>query len=153
MTKINFLNSILKSFTVLSLLAILSSCASVPMSSLENDREMKKFEVSTNKSRIYVYRDEIFGSAITVPVSLDGKIKGKTAPHVYFSWDVEPGEHEISCFAENNSKIKLNAQPGQSHFVWQEIKMGMWQAGCALQEVEKQKGQAAVNSCKLAESN
>jgi hypothetical protein len=54
-------------------------------------------------------------------VSLDGKIKDKTAPHIDFSRDVEPGEHELTCFAENNSKIKLNAQPDQSHFLWQEI--------------------------------
>ncbi len=145
--------SICQSLIAWAALAFLSGCAAVPMSAIDKDTEMKKFEVSANKSRIYVYRDELFGGAIAIPVALDGKIKGKTAPHVYFSWDVEPGEHEVTCFAENNSKIKLNARPGQSHFIWQEMKMGLWQASCALQEVEKQKGQSSVNSCHLAESH
>ncbi len=128
---------------------LLTACASVPMASLEEDASAKKFEVSPDQSRIYVYRNESFGGAVKIPVTLDGKMMGQTAAKTYFMWDVAPGEHTVSCVGENVMELKLNARPGSSHFVWQEMKMGMWSAGCALHEVDAATGQEAVMSTKL----
>jgi hypothetical protein len=128
---------------------LMSACASVPMATMEEDTNAKKFEVSSDQSRIYVYRNETFGGAIKIAVTLDGKMMGQTAPNTYFMWDVAPGDHTISCIGENVIEFDLSTRPGTSHFVWREMKMGMWSAGCALHEVDAATGKAAVMDTKL----
>lgn len=138
--------------TILLLGALLTGCASVPMAPLAKDTQAKTFSVAADKSNIYVYRNESMGGAIAMPVALDGRIAGKTGPKTYFMWTVEPGQHEISSLTEKTSKITINAIAGQNHFVWQEVKMGVWSARSLLQEVSDQKGRAGVNECKLIAS-
>lgn len=137
----------------LGALLLTSACASVPMSSSEKDAEAKKFNIPPTHSRIYLYRNEALGSAMKVAITLDGRHKGKTARNIYFSWDVKPGEHELSCLAETDSTITVNAKPGKAHFVWQEMKMGLLSAGCALHEVDQSVGKKAILSCNLAKSH
>lgn len=136
---------------ILTMFALLSGCASVPMASLEADQSAKQFNVDSNKANIYLYRNESMGGAIAMPVALDGRIAGKTASKTYFYWSVEPGEHEITSLTENTARIKVNAKAGQNHYIWQEVKMGMWNARSELHEVSEEKGKKAVNDCKLIE--
>ncbi len=144
----------LLSLTSIALLSFLiSACASVPMSSPKDDAEAKNFSVPADLSRIYIYRNEILGAAIKVPVALDGKILGQTATKTYFSWDVKPGKHEVTCFASTNSSVNVDLKPGQATYIWQEMKMGLIVAGCALNIVDQETGQKAVQSCKRAQVN
>ncbi|HEY5719975.1 MAG TPA: DUF2846 domain-containing protein, partial [Gammaproteobacteria bacterium] len=112
----------------LLLLFGLAGCASVPMSSLERDREAKAFVVPEGKASIYLYRNESFGGAIAMTVSLDGRVAGRTGPNTYMLWQVDPGRHEIVSITENESKLVLETRAGETYFVWQEVKMGMWTA-------------------------
>jgi len=132
--------------------ALMSGCASVPMASMDADKEAKKFKASSNKSNIYLYRNESMGGAIAMTVSLDGRMAGKTGPKTYFLWQVTPGKHEIASHTENTAKIILDTKPGNNYYVWQEVKMGMWAPRSQLHEVDTEKGQKAVNECKLANS-
>jgi hypothetical protein len=135
--------------TTFVLLIVLSGgCASVPMSSLDEDAAAKRFDVAPDKSNIYFYRDEEFGGAIAMPVALDGKVAGKTAANTYFLWIVEPGPHEITSLTENTATLKINAEAGRNHFVWQEVKMGMWTARSQLHEVSEEVGRKGVMECK-----
>lgn len=134
-------------------IVILSGCASVPMASLEEDTMAKTFKVDPDKSLIYLYRNESMGGAIKIPVTLNGKMMGQTAPKTYFVWNVTPGKQEISCIGESTAVLAIDARPGRAHYVWQEMKMGMWAARCALAEVDEQVGKQAVNECKLAQSS
>jgi hypothetical protein len=134
-------------------IVILSGCASVPMASLEEDATAKTFKVDPDKSRIYLYRNESMGSAVKIPVTLNGKMMGQTASKTYFVWNVAPGKQEISCIGENTEALAIDAKPGKAHYVWQEMKMGMWAARCALAEVDELVGKQAVNECKLAQSS
>lgn len=122
-------------------------CASVPMASESEDQAAKQFEVPAGKSSIYVYRNETFGGAVTMGVTLDGQMMGKSAPMTYFHWLVEPGKHEI--VSTNDSKINLNAKAGKNHFIWQEVKMGFMMAGSKLVEVTENIGKKAVMECRL----
>jgi hypothetical protein len=45
--------------------------------------------------------------------------------------------------------VKVNASAGRNYFVWQEVKMGMWQAGSMLHLVDEVTGKAGVAECKL----
>lgn len=134
-----------------SLLA--TGCASVPMASQDKDAEAKQFRVSPGKSRIYVYRNENFGGAMRIVISLDGKVVGSTAPKTYFAFDVSPGKHEVACIAENTSSLAVNAAAGRPVFVWQEMKMGAMSAGCALRQMSEADGRAGVLESFLAQQN
>jgi len=138
---------------VLVLSALLVGCATVPMAPAEDDSRAKSFNVDAGKSNIYVYRNETMGGAIAMPVTLNGKFAGKSAPNTYFMWTVEPGAHEITSLTENTSTITVDAIAGKNHFIWQEVKMGTWSAGSLLQEVSEQEGRAGVNECKLVASD
>ena len=132
--------------------SVLGGCASVPMASLEADTNAKQFNVEPNKSNIYLYRNESMGGAIAMPVALDGQVAGKSGPQTFFLWSVEPGEHEVTSLTENTAKIKINTKAGKNHFIWQEVKMGMWTARSKLNEVDEEEGKKGVEECKLAES-
>jgi hypothetical protein len=136
----------------LMLASVLTGCASVPMAPIDQDTRAKQFDVSPGKSNIYLYRDEEFGAAISMPVALDGRVAGKTAANTYFLWTVEPGSHEISSLTENTATISIDAEAGRNYFIWQEVKMGMWMARSALHEVTPEVGMAGVMECKLIES-
>lgn len=144
-----------RSFLGLTLLlaSIISGCASVPMTSMEEDARAKSYAVPAGKSSIYLYRNETFGGAIPLTVAVDGKVAGQTGPMTYFLWDVAPGLHELSSLSENTSTLKLNTEEGKTYFVWQEVKMGMWTARSLLQEVDAETGRKGVAECKRAQSN
>lgn len=132
------------------IISMLSACASVPMADLKEDQEAKSFAAPQDKSRLYIYRNENFGGAIKVSVTVDGKLVGQTAPKTYFVVDLTPGEHQVSCLAESNSQVTVKGAKGQSIYVWQEMKMGMMSAACKLHEVTPEIGQKGVAESKLA---
>jgi len=137
---------------LLTLVLLVTGCASVPMSSTEDDTQGKRFAVKPDKSSIYVYRNEGFGGAITMTVSLDGKVAGQSGPQTYFLWEVAPGSHEIASHAEDVSKLTLTTEAGKSYYVWQEVKMGFWMARSLLQQVDEETGRKGVLECKRAQS-
>ncbi len=102
---------------LLAIMSALAGCASVPMMPLKDDVQAKTFTVSKDKSNIYLYRNETFGGAIPMTVTLDGKVAGQTGPETYFLWEVAPGSHMISSVAENTAFINLVTKPGEAYFV------------------------------------
>jgi hypothetical protein len=136
-----------------ALVALLAGCASVPMSSMEDDAKGKSFAVAPGKANIYVYRNETFGAAIPMTVSLNGRVAGQSAAQTYFVFEVDPGTHDLGSIAENTVSVKLAAEAGKSYFVWQEVKMGLWMARSELQQVDEATGRKGVAECKRAQSN
>jgi hypothetical protein len=139
----------LRAVTVL-VLVLLTGCAAVPMASMEADASAKQFQPKKGYSNIYLYRNETFGAAIAMTVSLNGKVMGKTGPQTYFLWEVPPGRYEIASHTENTARIAINAQEGRNHYVWQEVKMGLWQPRSQLHEMSEEDGRKAVLECKRA---
>lgn len=140
-------------FLVMLAISIVTGCASVPMTSLEEDSAAKQFQVSKYKSSIYLFRNEIRGGGFPFTVSIDDQIAGQTAANTFFKWEVAPGEHLIKSFAEDTSSILLIAKEGQAHFVRQKVKIGMWMPRSQLSEVTETEGKEAVNECKMVKSN
>lgn len=132
------------------IVSALSGCASVPMASMEADTSAKHFQPKNGYSNIYLYRNETMGAAVAMTVSLDGKVMGKTGAQTYFLWQVTPGKHEIASHTENTSKIVILAQEGRNYYIWQEVKMGLWQPRSELQEMSEEQGRKGVMECKLA---
>lgn len=137
---------------LLAMVVLVTGCASVPMASMEDDTKGKLFSVKPDKSSIYVYRNENFGGAISMTVSLNGKVAGQSGPQTYFLWEVDPGSHEVASHTENVSTLKLTTEAGKAYYVWQEVKMGMWMARSQLQQVDEETGRKGVLECKRAQS-
>ena len=133
-----------------ALLLLVSGCASVPMASKEDDAAAKSFQVPSDKGRVYVYRNELMGGAVKIPITLDSKLVGSTVKHTFFVFDVSPGSHEVGCVGETPGKVTVDLKGGEAAYVWQEMKMGMWAASCAMHIVDQQTGQKAVSECALA---
>jgi hypothetical protein len=137
---------------LLAMVVLVTGCASVPMTSSEDDAKAKLFSAKPDKSTIFVYRNESFGSAIVMTVSLNGKVAGQTGPQTYFVWEADPGSHEIASHTENVSTLKLTTEAGKTYYVWQEVKMGAFMARSLLQQVDEETGRKGVLECKRAQS-
>lgn len=143
----------LLSLLPLCALLLMSGCASVSMMTADDDTRAKSFAVQKDKANIYLYRNETFGAAIKMPVSVNGKVAGQTASKTYFLWQVSPGTYDISSLTENTSTIKLIAEAGKNYFVWQEVKMGLFMARSDLKQVDEETGRKGVAECSRAESS
>jgi hypothetical protein len=130
--------------------ALLGGCAAVPMASVDADKEAKQFQPRPGMANIYLYRNESFGGAIAMTVSLNGKVMGRTGPSTYFLWEVPPGKYEVVSHTENVARITIDARPNRNHFIWQEVKMGMWTAGSHLVEKGEEEGRKGVLECTRA---
>jgi hypothetical protein len=135
--------------TVLALLlALLSGCASVPMAPDGDDAQAKTYTAKPGKANIYVFRNETMGSAITMTVSLNGKVVGQTAAKTYMLFEVDPGNYEVASHTENLASVRVAASAGRNYFVWQEVKMGLAAARSNLQVVDEATGRKGVEECK-----
>src|SRR5258708_1349875 len=134
-----------------SLLAVLASgCASVPLAPPQADLPAKRFDPpAVGMANLYVYRNESFGGAVCPSVVLDGALLGDTAAKTYLFTPIAPGTHTVVSKAEDDSTAVIDARAGSSYFLWQEVKMGIWSARSALQQMEEEKGRAGVRECKL----
>jgi len=150
------MNALTRRFTaavLVALLALAAGCATVQMASPEDDARGKTFAVRAGKANLYVYRNETFGAAIPMTVSLDGRVAGQSAAQTYFLFEVDPGTHEVASHAEDASTLKVTAEAGKSVYVWQEVKMGFWMARSLLQQVDEETGRKGVAECTRAKSN
>jgi PBP1b-binding outer membrane lipoprotein LpoB len=128
-----------------------SGCASVQMASPEMDTSAKSYAVKQNKANIYVYRNEVFGAAVKLGVLVDGTAVGDTASKTFLLLEVDPGSHTIVSKSENDATLKVDAVAGRNYFVWQEVKMGLWQPNSLLHLVDDATGKAGVAECKLVQ--
>ena len=133
----------------LAAVVLASGCASVQMAAPEMDTSAKTYSVKPNKANIYVYRNEVMGAAIKMPVALNGRMVGDTASKTFLLLEVDPGSHTLMSKTENDSTLKVDAVAGRNYFVWQEVKMGMFAARSNLQLVDEATGKAGVAECKL----
>jgi len=142
----------IRSFLALCALLLMSGCASVSMMTADEDARGKTFTPPKDKANIYLYRNETFGAAIKMPVSVNGKLAGQTASKTYFLWQVSPGTYDVSSVTENTSTVKLMVEAGKNYFVWQEVKMGLLMARSELKQVDEGAGRAGVAECSRAQS-
>jgi hypothetical protein len=131
---------------------LVTGCASVTMTSLDDDARAKAFNVKPDKSLIYLYRNETWSTQI-VSVTLDGKVAGQIGPQTYYMWEVTPGAHEVASLVESISMLKLTTEPGRLYFIKIEAKMGWTAARSLLQQVDEETGRKAVSNCKRARCN
>lgn len=136
-------------FAVLTIALALVGCASVQTAAPEIDAQAKTFPVQTDKGNLYIYRNESFGGAVSMKVTVNGELIGKTGPKSFFWLKVAPGLYNIVSDAENTSTLPIQVVAGRDYFVWQEVKFGALYARTKLQEVDSQTGKAGVLESKM----
>ncbi len=130
--------------------AMLVGCASVPMESMEDDARAKTFAPEPDRASLYIYRNETFGAAVPMNLSINGRIIGQSASKTYFFFRLQPGTYSVESTAENVAQLSLDMAPGKNYFVWQEVKIGMWMARSQLHHVDEAVGRAGVLESKMA---
>ncbi len=90
------------------------------------------------KGRIYLIRPSIFGGAVGMKVTDEGKEIGKTFGKSYISWEREPGNHIIEAQAENKEQLSLFVKQGGRVYVKQGIEMGVFMARNSLTPIDEQ---------------
>ncbi|NRB42997.1 MAG: DUF2846 domain-containing protein [Pseudomonadales bacterium] len=135
----------------LSGLILSTGCASINKASIEDDKAAKEFSTDANTSQVYIYRNESFGGAISMPVTVDGKTAGDTGPKSFFKFNLPAGNHVFTSQGEK-STLALDTENGEQYFIWQEVKMGAFSGGSLLQVVDQGKGKKGVSECRMIQS-
>lgn len=146
---------LLKSIGVLGAvftLALTTGCASVQKASPDEDVAAKTFKANPEYSQVYVYRNETLGAALSMPVTVNGKLAGNTGPKSYFKFNLPAGKHTLTS-QDKKSVLDVTTENGKIYYVWQEVKMGVMSGGSELQLVDADKGQKGVKQCTLIKSN
>ena len=125
---------------------LLVGCAGGPKASKEEDQIAKQFISPTNgTSNLYIYRNEYFGGGIDMDVYIDEQKVAITGPKTYIFQNLNAGEHKIESEAfEGKSILNIDMQPNKTHYIWQEVKMGVFGARNKLQEVSEEEGKKGV---------
>jgi hypothetical protein len=124
-------------------------CASVPMAPAQVSAQMKRWPAPPDAAVVYLYRNESFGAAVSMDVTLDGRPYGQTVAKTFMVWEIAPGAHQLVSKAENDDTLTIDVRPGRRYFVWQEVKMGVLIARSRLHPVSDAQGQAGVDECEL----
>lgn len=130
----------------------LVGCASVPMSSPQQDAMLKTFAVAPGSAGIFIYRNEVAGVTTKMNVYLDGAPLGQTAAKTYLYREVAPGRHTVTSRAENTDTLDVHVEAGSLAFVWQEVKWGVFSPRNKLHLMHELEGKAGVLASRLAES-
>ncbi len=135
-----------------SMSAFLFGCASVNKATPQADAEAKSFKPNPNVSQVYLYRNETLGAALSMPVTVNGKLAGNTGANSYFKFDLPAGKHAFTSQGDG-SKLDLATENGKIYYVWQEVKMGMMSGGSKLQIVPEEVGKKGVLECTRIQAN
>lgn len=150
-TSFKSLQSCATRLAMLSLVVLATGCASVNKAPASADAEAKQFKANAATSQVYVYRNETLGAAISMPVTVDGKLAGTTGPNSYFKFDLPAGNHKFTSQGDG-AQISVTTELGKLYFVWQEVKMGAFAAGSKLQVVSEEVGKKGVLECARIQS-
>jgi hypothetical protein len=123
-----------------------SSCVHSPMASPKMDAQAKLFHTVSDKAGLYIYRNEIFGALIKMPIYIDQQLIGNTTADTYVFRVLEPGEHLVT--SQGGSTLQLQVEAGKNYFVWQEVKMGV-SPHTELHLVNEIEGKQSVMQCQL----
>ena len=136
----------MKTFAVFALaLALLPGCATVPLAPEMPDRLVTSAP-APERASIIVVRPGWLGTAVLLPVTLDGLSVGSLAPKTYFHLEVPPGPHVLAVTDGSHvERVHVPAVAGQQYFYRVTVMPG------ALVPEGAASGQRAVARSRLAQ--
>lgn len=147
---------LIKTIVVLSLLAIMTGCASVNMAPEQESNQAKEFNIPADgKAGIYVFRkNSPVGAALRKDIWINGECVGESARGVFFYHQVDGGEeHEIATESEfSPNTMTLFTEAGNNYFVEQYIRLGAFVGGANLRQHDEASGRREVSELSMAAS-
>lgn len=142
----SFAKHLVTKLTIVASVLVMTGCASINKAPASVDAESKQFT-----SQVYVYRNETLGAALSMPVTVDGKLAGTTGPNSYFKFNLPAGAHKFTSQGDG-SQLDLSTELGKLYYVWQEVKMGVMSGDSKLQLVSEEVGKKGVAECTQIQS-
>jgi hypothetical protein len=105
--------------TALVLALALPGCQQLPLT--PEDLQARKFEPVPDKAVIYLVRSSPDFSSVQAQIRVGDKLLLRTYPGTYYRWEVPPGRHTITGYAEDIGTITLEAERGRIYFVQQRV--------------------------------
>lgn len=96
-------------------------CVSVPLADATDDKRAHLFEAKPDLATVYLVRAQIVGSRTRIPIFLDDKELGKTAPRTYAYIQVPPGKHLLQDYSDTRHTLALDVKAGELYFVSEEV--------------------------------
>ncbi|SMM99162.1 hypothetical protein SPONL_415 [uncultured Candidatus Thioglobus sp.] len=143
--------------TVITVYALLSSCATAPLATIHDDTVAKLFKPTKGKSNIYLYSSHCgsitFDRGIIL-VTIDDTIIRKNSLKTYLKLTVEPGKHVITSRMEFGKirTLEIETEKNKNYFISQNFNTGLGFPWVEMNEVFQSKGIKKVRECKLAKT-
>lgn len=132
--------------------ATLAACKLLPLAPAEADVAAKQFPAAPGQATVYVYRSETQGAPVRMDLYVGERHVAQTAAQTYVKLLLAPGVHTLRGVAENRSELRLEAEAGAIHFVWQEVTASLGAARNSLRLVDAATGRQGVSQCRLVAS-
>lgn len=98
--------------------------AEVPLVSPEQERRVKEATPPSGKALIYLFRGDTAGDTPELPVWMNGRFMGNTAPKTFFVWAAQAGRYVIAAVQDGREGLVLQVEPGRNYFVQQDARSG-----------------------------
>ncbi len=145
----------LKQWVIPVLTTLMIGCATVPLESAETSNQSKKFLPPMNgNSFIYIYRNSPLGTALKKSIWINDECIGRSAPDTFFHHEVAGNKtYTIATESEfSPNTLSLEVKSGESYFIKQFIKLGVFIGGADLEVVPEEKAKQDILKLDLAKS-
>ena len=128
----------------------IAGCADLQLPPSPQDTQAKKFEVSPDKSAIYVVRSAMDSNEVS-GLALDDRAQITTFHGTYYRWEVAPGTHRVAGIGRASESVSLTTAPGRIYFLEHNVQSSprMGATFTSLRQIGEQEGRALVLRSKL----
>jgi hypothetical protein len=103
------------------LLAMLGSCASTPVATLETDADAKRCESAMNAAIVYLYRPRGPAGDAASTIWVNDRLVGETLPTTFFRVPVRPGRTRITASGGDAGRLEIDTQAEGVYFVEMQV--------------------------------
>lgn len=135
---------------VLGAVSLLAGCSAVGKAPPELDVTAKELRPEEGEALVYVIRPSNLGKSVRMKVNCDGVYLGSTGGKRYIYALLEEGPHLFTSKAEKTSELPLVLEGGETCYLEQKIKMGLFKARNNLERIEDEEGARKLDGCALS---
>lgn len=103
------------------------------------------------ETKLVVFRQSAWGSAITFPVYHGTKLIGFTEKGAFFEYKCAPGKVVLTTWSENDVVVAGDLLPGKTYYLRSYAKFGVWTAAAGLEPVNRDDDEWATIESIVAE--
>jgi len=127
-------------------MALAGCTAPVPMASPEANAAGQSFQPPPpGQAALYIFREGRFNAAYLLTAWVGQRQLGQLGADTWFRIDAEPGAQSLRCTTSESSELlQVQLAPGEIRYVEIAARLGWSVPRCAISEVSREQGQAAV---------